>query len=142
MVAKELSGLRLIPLGAMEENDQRTKWIGYYSYSNLNAETLTIAALYTVQYGRMLDRLIREVIITEPALGPIYVYKADVSDRFNHIVMKPKDVPKLGLLTPKYRIREDQVAIPLPLPMVWKNSLPILCMATETVADLDNAALH
>ena len=100
LVAKELPGLRLIALGSMEENYRRPKWIGYYSYSNLNAETLTIAALYTMQYGRMLDRLIREVVITEPALGPIYVYKADVSNRFNCTGMKPKDITKLGLLPP------------------------------------------
>ena len=34
------------------------------------------------------------------------------------------------------------VAIPLTLPMGWKNSPPLLCTATETVADLANEALR
>ena len=34
------------------------------------------------------------------------------------------------------------VAIPLKLPMVWKNSPPLFCLATETVADLANKSLH
>ena len=32
--------------------------------------------------------------------------------------------------------------MPLTLPMGWKNSPPIFCTATETVADLENASLH
>ena len=34
------------------------------------------------------------------------------------------------------------VAIPLTLPMVWKNSPPLFCTATETVADLANETLR
>ena len=34
------------------------------------------------------------------------------------------------------------VAIPLTLPMGWKNSPPLFCTSTETVADLDNEALR
>ena len=33
------------------------------------------------------------------------------------------------------------VAIPLTLPMGWKNSPPLFCTATETVADLANKSL-
>ena len=34
------------------------------------------------------------------------------------------------------------VAIPLTLPIGWKNSSPLFCTATETVADLANEALR
>ena len=34
------------------------------------------------------------------------------------------------------------VAIPLTLPMGWKNSPPLFCTVTETVADLANESLH
>ena len=34
------------------------------------------------------------------------------------------------------------VAIPLTLPMGWKNSPPLFCTATETLADLVNEALR
>ena len=34
------------------------------------------------------------------------------------------------------------VAILLTLPIGWKNSLPIICTDTETVANLDNSDLR
>ena len=51
------------------------------------------------------------------------------------------DAPKLGLVTPSDGSGEDLVEITLIHPIVWKNSPPILCMATETVTDLSNSAL-
>ena len=36
---------------------------------------------------------------------------------------------------------EDLVLIPLTFPMEWKNSPPMFCMATETLANLANTAL-
>ena len=44
--------------------------------------------------------------------------------------------PNLGLVFPSANNREDTVSIPLTLPMVCKNSLPILCTATDTVYEL------
>ena len=95
-----------------------------------------------MQYGQALDRLIREVMIADTALGPVYVLKSDVSDGFCHIVLQPADAPKLGLVSPSYVQGEEMVAIPLTLIMVWKKSPPILCMSTETVADLANTSLR
>ena len=56
--------------------------------------------------------------------------------------MRPTDAPNLGLVFTSDRSIENLVAIPLTLPMEWKNFTPILCTATETVVDLSNAALH
>ena len=50
-------------------------WIGSYSYSNSNYKTLPIATLSAMQYGGTLERLIREVVIVDPTLGPIYILK-------------------------------------------------------------------
>ena len=71
-VAKDVLGMTLIPQGVKEEKDCRPRWIGNYSYYNTNIESLPIAALPTIQYGRTFDRLIREVVIADPALGTIY----------------------------------------------------------------------
>ena len=44
-----------------------------------------------MKYVRELDRLIREVVIADPTLGPVYVLKAGVSDRFYCIVLRSTD---------------------------------------------------
>ena len=71
-VAKDLLGMTLIPPGVKEDKECRPRWIGNYSYYNTNIESLPIAMLSTIQHGRALDRLIREVVIAHPALGTIY----------------------------------------------------------------------
>ena len=77
-----------------------------------------------------------------PKLGPVHIIKADVSDSFYRIGLRPSNAAKLGLVFPSEAGEEDLVAIPLTLPMGWKNSSPIFCTATETVSDLANEALR
>ena len=79
-----------------------------------------------MQYGRALDRLIREIVYADPALGYVYLLKADVSDGFYRIGLRPTDAPKLGLIFPSGKEEEQMVAIPLTLPMGWKTSTVIL----------------
>ena len=74
-----------------------------------------------IQYGRALDRLIREIVYADPALGCVYLLKADVSDGFYRIGLRPTDAPKLGMNVPSDKEEEQMEAIPLTLPMGWKN---------------------
>ena len=67
-VAKGLPGLRLSPLGVKVERDRRPCWLGNYSYFKTNAETLPVACLYAMQYGRALDCLIREIVYADLAI--------------------------------------------------------------------------
>ena len=53
-----------------------------------------------MQYGRALDRLIRDIVYANPELGYVYLLKADVSDGFYRIGLRPEDSPKLGLIFP------------------------------------------
>ena len=77
-----------------------------------------------------------EIVYANPKLGPVHMIKANVSDSFYRIGLRPSDAAKLGLVFPSEAGQEDLIAISLTLPMVWKNSPPIFCTATETVADL------
>ena len=61
-VAKRLLGLRLSPPGVKIERDRRPRWLGDYSFNPINAETLPICDLLAMQYGRCLDRLLREIV--------------------------------------------------------------------------------
>ena len=81
-MTREIQGFSLSPLGLKEERDQRLRWLGGYSYSNLNSETLPISTLSAMQCVWDLDRLIREVVISNPELGPVQILKVDVSDGF------------------------------------------------------------
>ena len=70
-----------------------------------------------MQYGQVLDRLIREIVYADPALGYVYLLKADVSDGFYRICLRPEDAPKLGLIFPSGKEEEPMVAISLTLLM-------------------------
>ena len=104
-VATTLPGLRLRLPSVKVEWDRRT-----------NAETLPVACLSSMQYSRALDHLLHEIVFAEPALGPVYLLKADVSDGFYRIGLRPEDAPKLGPIFPNGVDEEPMVAIPLTLP--------------------------
>ena len=70
-----------------------------------------------MQYGQALDRLIRKIVYADPAFGYVYLIKADVSDGFYRIGLRPQYAPKLGLIFPSGKEEEPMVAIPLTLPM-------------------------
>ena len=75
-------------------------------------------------------------------MGPVHIIKADVSDGFYRIGLRPSDPANFGLVFPSEAGGEYLVVIPLTLPMGWKNFPPNLCTTTETVADLANEALR
>jgi hypothetical protein len=140
--ARKLTGLRTSPPGVIEQRDRRPRWIGDYSWYGVNFETQDIAATEAMQFGRAFERFLRELLLADPRYGPVYLMKADASDGFYRVALAPRDCPKLGLLFPSIpTFDEPLVAIPLVLPMGWKNSPPIFSTATETVADVANAAI-
>ena len=138
----ELPRLRLSLQGVKEEIYQWQRWLGDNIYSHLNSKTLSIAAVFSMKYGQALERLIREVVIDEPAQGPMHNLKADDSDSFYRIFLRPMDAPELGQVFPLEVEDKELVAMPITLHMGWKNSPPIFFTATETVADLENLALR
>lgn len=138
---KHLQGLRLSPPGVVPQRDRQPRWIGDYSWSKINEETAPLAPNEAMQFGHALDRFLRELLLADPKLGPIYLAKLDIADGFYRIDIYPDDIPKLALIFPTRPGNEPLVALPLVLPMGWKNSPPIFCAATETAADLANAAL-
>ena len=94
LVAKQIPGLRLSPSGVKVERDMRPLWLGDYSYFKTNAKTLPVACLSLMQYICALDHLFREIVFADPALGPAYILKADVSDGFYCIGIRPEEAPR------------------------------------------------
>ena len=140
-VAKSLPGLRLSPPGVVPQRGRRPRWICDYSWSGINQATLPLAPSDSMQFGHALDRYLREIILSDPALGPVYMLKLDISDGFYRVNLAPGDIPKLGVVFPSRPGNEPLVALPLVLPMGWKNSPPFFSAATETAADLANTNL-
>jgi len=97
---------------------------------------------YSIQFGLALDRILRKILLADPAFGPVKLMKVDLSDGFYRINLNVGDIPKLGVVFPTEPGDDPLVAFPLVLPMGWSNSPPIFSTATETIADLTNQRLQ
>jgi len=135
-VVKDMPGLRISPPDVVPQRDRRPRWIVDYTFSGVNKETLPLAAMDAMQFGHALDRILREILLADPAHGPVQLLKVDISDGFYRINLNIDDIPKLGVAFPTKPGEEKLVAFPLVLPMGWKNSPPIFSTGTETAADL------
>ena len=61
--------------------------------------------------------MLREIVYADPKLVPVHMIKANVSDGFYRVGLRPSDAAKLGLVFPSEAGEEHLVAIPLTLPM-------------------------
>jgi len=139
----QYTDLRLSPLGVVPQHDRRPRTIVDYSYFGVNDETLALAPHEAMQFGRALPRLLRKIHEANPRFGPVYLSTVDIADGFYRIGLRPDDALRLGVLFPSRKGERQLIAVPLVLPMGWKESPPAFCAATETVADLaNNAMLH
>jgi hypothetical protein len=91
-----------------------------------------------MQFGRALERIITQVVHSDPRFGPVKFIKIDLSDGFYQIFVNATDIPKLGVAFPTLSGEEPLVAFPLALPMGWTESPPYFCAFTETIADVAN----
>ena len=138
---QHLPGLRVSPPGVVPQRKRRPRWICDYSWWDVNADTLPLATMEAMQFGHALDRILREILLADPSLGPVHLIKLDISDGFYRIAVNIDDIPKLGVIFPTQPGAEPLIAFPLVLPMGWTNSPPIFSTATETIADLANTRL-
>ena len=138
----DLPGLRISPPGVVPQCYRRPRWICDYTWSRANQETLLLAPLEAMQFGHALDRILRELLLSDPALGPVHLLKLDISDGFYRVNLNIDNIPKLGVAFPTRPGEPKLVALPLVLPMGWKNSPPIFSAATETIADLANQRIR
>ena len=131
-------GLRVSPIGVVPQKERRPRTIVDYSYYSLNAETLPLAPMEAMQFGRALERYIRKIVHADPRFGPVKMIKVDLADGFYRVWVNAPDVIKLGVAFPNLAGEEPLIAFPIALPMGWTNSPPCFCAATETIADISN----
>ena len=94
-----------------------------------------------MQFGNALERILRKIILANPAHGPVLLNKTDLSDGFYQIDLNPSDAPRLGVVFPTNTGVKPMVTVPLVLPMGWVNSPPAFKTATKIVADVANQRL-
>ena len=95
-----------------------------------------------MQLGRALNRVLHRTVTADPADGPVYLMKLDLSNGFYQVPLRDSDIPLLGVAFPVAPGEPPLVAMPLVLPMGWTKSPPYFCSATETIADLANDLAH
>jgi hypothetical protein len=137
-----LTDLRLSPMAMKEERDRRPRMLGDHLDSGVNASTLPCEYPEAMQFGRTLQRLLYRIHHANPAFGPVYLLKVDISDGFYRLRLRPSDAAKLALIMPPYDGEPQLVAVPLACTMGWTNSPPSFCVLSETIADVTNDRLY
>ena len=78
----------------------------------MNKETLPLAPKEAMEFSHALERILREILLADPKLGPVYLSKLDISDGFYRINLAVDDIPKLGVVFPVKDGHEPLVAFP------------------------------
>ena len=137
-----LSHLRLSPLGVVPQRDRRPRIIVDYTFWGINDETVPLAPVDTMQFGRALERVLRKIRNANRRFGPTYLIKVDIADGFYRLFVSATTVATLGVVFPHHPDEEPLIAFPLVLPMGWVGSPPFFCALTETSTDVANARLR
>jgi hypothetical protein len=139
---RELKDLRVSPMGVVPQHERRPRPIVDYTFSGINDETVPLSPREAMQFGRALERIIAQVVHSNPKFGPVQFLKIDIADGFYRVWLKIEDVVKLGVAIPSRPGEEPLIALPLALPMGWTQSPPAFCAVTETIADVANQRLR
>ena len=77
---KHLKHLRVAPFGVVPQFDRRPRTIVDYSFSGLNEETLKLSPNEAMQFGRVLERIMTQIVHADPRFGPVKQIKIDMSN--------------------------------------------------------------
>ena len=140
-IAKKLKHLHISPPGVVPQRNRRSRWICDYTYSGVGPNTIPLVSMESMQYGRALERYLRHILLADPRFGPVYMMKCDMADGYYRLNLVISDIPRLAVAFPSEQHDDPLIALPLVLPMGWKNSGPAFCTATETIADMTNKVI-
>ena len=133
---RHLKDLRLSQAGVIPQRDRRPRTIVDYRRSGVNDSTIDQAPTESMQFGRALERGLHKILTAAPEHGPVYMLKNDLADGFYRIFLDPAGSLALSMVLPVPQGAEPLVAIPLTLPMGWRESPPNFCALTESIVDV------
>jgi hypothetical protein len=134
--------LKLSPAGVVPQRTRRPRPIMDYSFTTVNHHSLPIAPTNSMQMGFALQRILQTIAYANPAFGPPLLCKFDLSDGYYRVPLSPEATLELAVVIPGFARHKSLVALPLCLPMGWKNSPPYFCAFTESIADIANASIQ
>ena len=105
--------IMISPMGVIPQVGRRDRMVADHTWSGVNAETQPVVPVESMQFGHALEQIIREILLADPALGPVKMIKVDLSDRFYRMHLVPCNASKLGLTFPKVPGLPDLVAVSL-----------------------------
>ena len=74
-----------------------------------------------MQFGYALDRIVWEILITKPSMGPVQLLKVELGNGFYQVNLNIEDIPKLGVVFPTKPREPQMVDFPLVFSMGWKK---------------------
>jgi hypothetical protein len=138
---RHFTSLKLAPAGVVPQRERRPRPIVDYSYTYVNQHSLPVAPYHAMQYGNALPRLLQRLVYSNPAHGPPLMCKIDLSDGYYRVPLSSDASLQLAVILPPDKTAHNLIAIPLSLPMGWKESPPYFCAFTETITDAANKDL-
>jgi len=135
---RHLSNLKLAPAGVVPQRERRPRPIVDYSFTDVNHNSLAVAPYHAMQFGTALPRLLQRIVYCNRLHGPPLMAKIDLSDGYYRVPLSPAASLELAVVIPPDNTDVNLIAIPLSLPMGWRDSPPYFCAFTETVADSSN----
>ncbi len=135
---RHFNSLKLAPAGVVPQREHRPRPIVDYSYTNINQTSLPVAPYHAMQFGTALPRLLQRLVYSNPAHGPPLMCKIDLSDGYYRVPLSSDASLQLAVILPQDQTRHNLIAIPLSLPMGWKESPPYFCAFTKTISDSAN----
>ena len=133
--------LRLSPLGVVPQHERRPRIICDYTFYGVNQDTSPYAPPEAMQFGRTLKRVLQQLANANPAHGPVYMAKYDMSDGFYRLQLAMNAILPLAVMLPTMEHEDPLVALPLVVTMGWTEAPPSFSTTTETSTDLANWTL-
>ena len=137
-----LQNLWLLPVAVISQVGRRLHLIFDFTLSGLNDIAERLSPMDVMHFGGALLCILKQVLTTDPRLGPVYLSKVHLSYAYMRMWARIQDVPSFAFLIPKKTPRDTQlVGFHLSFTIGYIDSVLYFCMETETVADLANKAI-
>ena len=92
---QDLPGLCISPVGLILQVNRRPRLIYDYTFSGLHDAVARLALQEAIQFGTAFKRLLGQILTADPAYGPVFLSKIDLSDAYMCVWVRPEDLLRL-----------------------------------------------
>ena len=121
----DLPNICISPVDAIYQVGRQPQLILDFTWSALNQSTNRVSLEEAMCFGGSITRIVQQVLITDPSLGPVYPSKVELANTNMCLWVQMEDTPSTAFLLPKLNPCEKKlVGFHLSLPMGWVDSDP------------------